>query len=110
MAPRKRTSDTYDSDGGFVEEDDVAPTSKRPKTKTTASKASAPIMTSSTSGIDDDGNRFWALNDKSTRRVTVNQFKGKWMVNIREMYEKDGKMLPGKKVSSYNPALIFNRR
>ena len=32
------------------------------------------------------------------RRVQVTEFKGNTMVGIREFYEKDGKMLPGKKV------------
>lgn len=32
------------------------------------------------------------------RKVTLSEFKGKTMVNIREYYEKDGKELPGKKV------------
>ena len=31
--------------------------------------------------------------------MVVSEFKGKLMVNIREYYEKDGKSLPGKKVS-----------
>lgn len=31
------------------------------------------------------------------RRVNVNEFKGKPLVNIREYYEKNGEMLPGKK-------------
>ena len=50
--------------------------------------------------MDENGDIFLQLNDKGTRRITVNEFKGKWMVNVREYYEKDGKMLPGKKVSA----------
>jgi hypothetical protein len=33
-----------------------------------------------------------------TRRVQINEFKGKQLVDIREFYEKDDQMLPGKKV------------
>nr|POE48035.1 putative rna polymerase ii transcriptional coactivator [Quercus suber] len=36
---------------------------------------------------DDEGNEYWE----------VSSFKGTLMVGIREFYEKDGKMLPGKK-------------
>lgn len=32
-----------------------------------------------------------------TRRVSVGQFAGKKLVDIREYYEKDGEMFPGKK-------------
>jgi len=32
------------------------------------------------------------------RRIGVQEFKGNRMINIREYYEKDGEMLPGKKV------------
>lgn len=35
-----------------------------------------------------------------TRRVQINEFKGKQLVDFREFYEKDGQMLPGKKVCS----------
>ncbi|PFH62047.1 hypothetical protein XA68_15370 [Ophiocordyceps unilateralis] len=46
-------------------------------------------------GKDDDGNPFWELSNK--RRVGVAKFKNACLVNIREYYEKDGKLLPGKK-------------
>jgi len=36
------------------------------------------------------------LTDK--RRVQISEFKGMQMVAIREFYEKDGEMLPAKKV------------
>jgi hypothetical protein len=32
------------------------------------------------------------------RRLQISEFKGNTMVSIREFYEKDGQMLPGKKV------------
>lgn len=35
-----------------------------------------------------------------TRRVQINEFKGKQLIDIREFYEKDEQMLPGRKVSS----------
>lgn len=91
----KRTSTAYESDDGFVDHDSDAPAVKRSKTKASASK---PRQSSTGTHVDDDGNEFWNLNDKGTRRVTINEFKGKMMVNIREYYEKDGKSLPGKKV------------
>ena len=33
----------------------------------------------------------------ATRNVSVTDFRGKALINIREYYEKDGKTLPGKK-------------
>lgn len=46
---------------------------------------------------DDDGNPYWEIS--SRRRLQVSEFKGNTMVSIREFYEKDGKTLPGNKVS-----------
>ncbi|KAH0613610.1 uncharacterized protein H6S33_005496 [Morchella sextelata] len=45
---------------------------------------------------DDEGNPFWGIGGQN-RRVAVTEFKGNQLVSIREHYEKDGKMLPGKK-------------
>lgn len=35
------------------------------------------------------------------KRVTVSEFKGKMLVSVREFYEKEGQMLPGKKVGFF---------
>lgn len=44
---------------------------------------------------NDDGDDYWQIG--SNRRVTINRYAGKVLVDIREYYEKDGKRLPGKK-------------
>ncbi|EXJ88876.1 casein kinase II subunit alpha [Capronia epimyces CBS 606.96] len=44
---------------------------------------------------DSDGNIFWEIS--KNRRVTLSDFKGKKLVNIREYYQKDSEWLPGKK-------------
>lgn len=46
--------------------------------------------------VDDEGNVFWQLADR--RRVTIATFRKETKINIREYYEQDGKMLPGKRV------------
>lgn len=45
---------------------------------------------------DADGNQYWEIS--KSRRVTVSDFKGKQLVNVREYYLKDDEWLPGKKV------------
>lgn len=43
-----------------------------------------------------DGSKGYGLVKSGKRRISVSDFRGKLLVNIREYYEKDGKMLPGK--------------
>lgn len=57
------------------------------------SKTSAGIV--SPAGKDDEGNPFWEISN--TRRVGISEFKGVCMISIREYYEKNGKLLHGKK-------------
>ncbi|KAK3174828.1 hypothetical protein OEA41_002074 [Lepraria neglecta] len=92
MPPKKRSAEVeeYDSDGGFVED---APKSKKSKmSKVGASGSSKPAGGASTGK---DGEVFWELSGK--RRVGIQEFGGRKLINIREYYEKDGQMLPTKK-------------
>jgi len=90
MAKKRAAPETYDSDGGFVAADD-APVDKKPKVS--SSKLAA--RTNKDNMIDDDGNPYWELSGK--RRITVSEYNKKTMVSVREYYEKDGKLMPGKK-------------
>ncbi|KAM0333307.1 hypothetical protein ACHAQA_001968 [Verticillium albo-atrum] len=71
------------------------------KTKTAASSTNNTATTSGPSE-DKDGNPFWELSAK--RRVGISKFKDMTMINIREYYQKDDDMLPGKKVKKIPPA------
>ncbi|KAI8945512.1 transcriptional Coactivator p15-domain-containing protein [Xylaria longipes] len=67
-------------------DEEVAKPSKKAKTKTTSED---------NPGKDSEGNSFWPLG--TTRRVTIQDFKGKTFINIREYYESNGELRPGKK-------------
>ncbi|ROT41452.1 transcriptional Coactivator p15 [Sodiomyces alkalinus F11] len=58
-------------------------------------KKSKTAATSPSSGHDKEGNPYWELSNK--RRIGVSKFRDMTMINIREFWEKDGEMLPGKK-------------
>ncbi|CAK4031702.1 PC4-domain-containing [Lecanosticta acicola] len=84
---RKRAAaNDYESDGGFVED---APKSK--KSKGSNAKGAVDLQQKK----DDDGNAYWDLS--GTRRLGVSHYKGNTLINIREYYDKDGKMMPGRK-------------
>ncbi|XP_031629371.1 RNA polymerase II transcriptional coactivator [Contarinia nasturtii] len=77
MPKKKAAESSSDSDSG---PDDRTPVKKAKKT--------------------DEG---FSLEFGKNRRVTVSEFKGKVYVNIREYYNKDGAMVPGKKGISLTP-------
>ncbi|KAI6875063.1 hypothetical protein KC343_g5779 [Hortaea werneckii] len=92
----KRSSEYVNEDGDDFVED--APQNKK-------RRGGAKAQAHTEMHKDDDGNEFWEISGK--RRVQVSTFKGSTFVGIREFYEKDGKMLPGKKgislsVDQYN--------
>lgn len=44
------------------------------------------------------------------RKVSVRNWQGNTMVDIREFYTKDGKEMPGKKGASFFSLLIHNKK
>ncbi|KAI0813175.1 transcriptional Coactivator p15-domain-containing protein [Xylaria sp. FL0064] len=77
----------YVDEDAASNDEEVAQPSKKVKTKT-ASEANP--------GKDDEGNSFWPLS--ATRRVVLQNFKGKNYVNLREYYtDPSGELRPGKK-------------
>ncbi|KAM0800713.1 transcriptional Coactivator p15-domain-containing protein [Usnea florida] len=109
MPKRKPPSTGYESDNGFIvasnDEGGGGGRAKRTK-KDNAKGAKGAAKDGDTKGKGkkegtsggrgkDGGGEWWELTSK--RRVGISEFKGKYMVNIREYYEKDGEVLPGKK-------------
>ncbi|KAF8422683.1 transcriptional Coactivator p15-domain-containing protein [Tirmania nivea] len=102
MPPRKRTTKAK-MDDDFIDDSpaDAGPQTKRTKTtkdnKTTAKPKASPLKQPDTKKhIDNEGNPYWELGGRH-RRVTLSKFKGSMLISIREHYEKDGQVLPGKK-------------
>lgn len=80
-APKKKKADTSDSDSG--------PEDRGPQ------KKPAPAASGKKSAGKGEGEGSWCL--EGMRFVKVDEFKGRVFVNIREFYEKNGELLPGKK-------------
>lgn len=68
-----------------------------------AARASAPASSAgtSTAGAADGGpaagEKLFRLGDDTDKHASVNTFKGRPYINLRQHYPKDGKWLPGKK-------------
>jgi len=85
MSKRVKSKATV-TDSSDESEEEVKPK----KSKTKAEKSSK----ASSSKTEEEDFSF-PLSDK--RKVSVREFKGKVYVDIREFYESDGKLRPGKK-------------
>ncbi|XP_017480851.1 PREDICTED: RNA polymerase II transcriptional coactivator [Rhagoletis zephyria] len=93
MPKNKKTSSSSDSDSDSGPEDRNAPPAKKSK----AGKEKGANESSSSSGgtATDNPKGPWTI--EKLRQVRINEFKGRKMVDIREFYEKNGEILPGKK-------------
>ncbi|XP_011197967.1 RNA polymerase II transcriptional coactivator [Bactrocera dorsalis] len=93
---KKRTDSSSSSDSG-PDDRNVPPVKK--------SKASTDKTGSGSSNKDtnssENPNGPWTI--EKLRQVRINEFKGRKMVDIREYYEKNGDLLPGKKGISLSP-------
>jgi hypothetical protein len=85
---RKRKSSEYAAEEGFMNDSDGFDSRPIKRTKSQPTRLQRQI--------DKDGNAFWEIS--KMRRVTVSEFKGKQMVSVREYYEQNGEIKPGKKV------------
>ncbi|KAL8810318.1 MAG: hypothetical protein Q9223_002992 [Gallowayella weberi] len=87
------SNNDYQSDNGFVAD---APKTKKTKTSSVipSHTAAKPTTASNSKSSDED---YWEITP--TRRISIDDFKGSKLVNIREYYpdKTTGAMLPGKK-------------
>jgi len=71
---------------------------KSPSLKASAgnqNKKKAKTSTSSSSPVEEKGKNEWEIGSK--RKVTLSKFRNQQKIDIREYYEKDGQLLPGRK-------------
>ncbi|KAJ9497325.1 hypothetical protein LTR99_008787 [Exophiala xenobiotica] len=84
---KKRKSSSVVRDDSDV---DAAVATKRGK-----GASGAAFIPSNKPQTDSDGNQYWEIS--RGRRVTISDYKGMTLVNIREYYQRDSEWLPGKK-------------
>ncbi|CAE1298778.1 SPRTN [Acanthosepion pharaonis] len=89
-----KTKDLSDSDSDSGPEDRLPPPKKKKVEKKPEKKPTA-----KSSGSGDQENMFQL---SKMRYATVSEFRGKVMVGIREYYEADGELRPGRKGISLN--------
>ncbi|KPI36352.1 putative RNA polymerase II transcriptional coactivator [Cyphellophora attinorum] len=94
MAPSTKRKSEFKSNHFIASDDDSNnDTTTRPSKK--GKTAGSDFTPSLAPQVEKNGDTYWEIS--KLRRVTINEFKGKQMINVREYYEKDGQSLPGKK-------------
>ncbi|XP_013117235.1 RNA polymerase II transcriptional coactivator [Stomoxys calcitrans] len=80
MPKSKKQSSSSDSDSG---PDDRAPPAKKSKEQNAKEDKKDAV------------NNQWTL--EKLRQIRISEFRGRKLIDIREFYEKNGELLPGKK-------------
>jgi hypothetical protein len=98
MASGTKRKSNYKTDDFVASDNSEDRPAKRGKSTNKASTTTkSSFLVSKDPQTDDNGDTYWDIS--KMRRITISEFKGMSMVNIREYYEQNGKSLPGKKVS-----------
>lgn len=93
MPPKRRqVEDTSDAEPQYAK-----------KSKDNSGKAQPQELTK---GSDQDDNTFWELGNN--RRISSSVFRNATLINIREYYDANGKLMPGKKGISLSLAQYQN--
>ncbi|KAI5631358.1 transcriptional coactivator p15 (PC4) domain-containing protein [Phthorimaea operculella] len=90
------SSSSSDSDEGPVDRNP-------PESKSKDGSKGPPEKKAKMGTQSDDGEPTWVL--AHNKLVKLRTFKGKCYIDIREYYEKNGNLLPGKKGISLNPEM-----
>lgn len=98
---KRQSQAVYESDDAFDDSEDQSHAKKprtegKPSSNSRSNNRTSRALSSGAGKVDANGDVYWEIS--RLRRVTVSEFRGRTMVNIREYYEKDGNELPGKKV------------
>uniref|UniRef100_A0A1A9Z9F3 Transcriptional coactivator p15 (PC4) C-terminal domain-containing protein n=1 Tax=Glossina pallidipes TaxID=7398 RepID=A0A1A9Z9F3_GLOPL len=81
--PKSKKEESSESDSDSGPEDRLPPPPKKSKESNANSKSKGSTETK------------WILEKQ--RHVTISEFRGRKLIDIREYYEKNGESLPGKK-------------
>merc|ERR1712226_1171521 len=95
--PKKKQKHDSSDDG----DSDASDTKTKEKVKEKpAKKKKKPKPESGSDDDDNDEKSGWELG--RNRKVSINEFRGKVLIDIREYYDAGGEMKPGRKGISFN--------